>query len=316
MDPYQSSVMNAVGYPGTQQSVTGQSPYGPYKSGYLGASTPSSQSVQPSGVGLLQNYDPTAFLKALIPPQGHAAAYDTGAASVRAMQQAQGQVDPFYNQQINAFNTNMAAQRQQAQQEQELANSNIQSSLQNTLQGNEITQGRVGEDTSTALNNLANAQQNYKSTEGMQFDQAQRALGTQLGQAGTAESGGGQQQVATAQKQEQLGQQAQGQQYQVQRAGQQLFANRSFEDIARSSGVAKQQAGLQTQGAQLNLNKELTSIAQYENQYGTQLEQGKKQAEMAQSAANYTNNLRNFYSSLGNMSTADLQATYQKYGAG
>ncbi len=147
----------------------------------------------------------------------------------------------------------------------------------------------------------------------MQFDQAQRALGTSLGQAGTAESGGGQQQVATAQKQEQLGQQAQGQQYQVQRAGQQLFANRSFEDLARSGGIAKEQAGTQTQQTKLDLNKSLQSIAQYQTGQQTQL-LNQRNANAAQTATGiYNKNLADFLGGL-RLRPEDYAATASAYG--
>jgi hypothetical protein len=246
--------------------------------------------------------------------QPKASYYNTGAAYASALKQGGAQADALYNKQLNELNTQMSAQQQTAQQQQELSNSIIQQTLQNTLQGNDITGQRVGEDTSTALGNLANAQQNYKQTEGMQFDQAQRALGTQLGQAGTAESGGGQQQVATAQKQEQLGQQAQGQQYQIQRQGQQVFANRSFEDLARSSGIAKEQAGTQTSQTKLDLNKSLQQISQYQTQQQQSLLQSRNAYAAAGANAIYDTNLGNFLNSLyGKVRPEDYSATAQAY---
>lgn len=279
---------------------------------------PKAPAPTPAAQPASQGYDPNALLKAIYgsvyAPVGQAAYYNTGAAYQNAMKQAQGQVDPFYNQQINAFNTSIAAQNQQAQQQQQLTNAGIQEQLQNTLQGNQIAQQRTGEDVGTAESNLANTQQNYKQTEGLNFDIAQRQQAAGLGAAGTAESGGGQQQVQQAQTQEQLGQQAQGQQYQVQRQAEQLFANRSFEDISRSSGVAGQQAGQQTQQAQLNLNQQLTQLASTQQQQDASYQQAEKQQELAQTGANYDVGLNNFFNSLqGKTNPYDLQATYQAY---
>jgi hypothetical protein len=290
----------------------GTSGVGPFANGALyGADLAQMNSGTPA-------YNPNAVTQAIYgsvyAPTGTAAYYNTGQAYQKALSQAQSQVDPFYNQQINAFNTSIAAQQQQANQQQQLTNAGIQSSLQNTLQGNQIAQQRVGQDTSTALSNMANAQQNYKQTEGLGFDIAQRGLSGQLGAAGTAESGGGQQQVQQAQTQEQLGQQAQGQQYQVQRAAQQLFANRSFEDIARSSSIAGTQAGQQTQQAQLSLQEQLTGLASQQQQQDAAYQQAQKQQELAQASANYDVGLNNFFNSLqGKTNPYNLQATYQAY---
>lgn len=318
--------MRTLGYPGTKASVTSTgynaSGYGAPQSGDIAQSNdPYINSIKAQANAAqkqINSYDPNAINKAIYgsvyAPVGNAAYYNTGQAYQKAFQQAQSQVDPFYNQQINAFNTNIAAMNQQAQQQQSLTSAQIQQQLANTLQGNQISQQRVGEDTSTALGNLGNAQQNYKQTEGMQFDQAQRALAQGLGQAGTAESGGGQQQVATAQKQEQLGQQAQGQQYQVQRQAQQLFANRSFEDISRSSGIAGQQAGQQESQGKLDLNKQLTQLASQQQQQTAAYTQSMKQQELSQAGANYDIGLNQFFQSLqGKTNPYNLQATYQAY---
>lgn len=319
----QASLMRTLGYPGTKASVTSRgfnaSPYGAPQAGDI------TQGGNASYIGSLTNqvkqaqaYDPNALMRAMTEsyaPIAHPAYYNTGQAYQNALKQAQGAVDPYYNQQINAFNTIFAGQQQTAQQQQQLTAAGIQEQLANTLQGNEIAQGRVGEDTSTALSNMANAQQNFKETEGMNFDIAQRGLQGQLGQAGTAESGGGQQQVLQGQRQEQLGQQAQGQQYQVQRQAEQLFANRSFEDISRSSGIAKTQAGTQTQQAQLDLNKQLQSIAQAQLQTTSGLEQARKQQEAATAAQYYDIGLSSFLGNLAKSgrSGADISATAGMY---
>lgn len=310
----QKQLMGEVGYAGTPASLQDNS----LKTGLVTGSNNAYINSLKGQAQQAQAYDPNALLEAMTEsyaPIAHPAYYNTGQAYQSAAAQAKAATDPYYNQQINAFNTIFAGQQQTAQQQQQLTAAGIQEQLANTLQGNEIAQGRVGEDTSTALNNMANAQQNYKETEGMNFDIAQRGLQGQLGQAGTAESGGGQQQVQQAQTQEQLGQQAQGQQYQVQRQAQQLFANRSFEDISRSSGIAGQQAGTQTQQSQLDLNKQLQSIAQSQMQTTTGLQQAQKQQEAAATAQYYDIGLNNFLSGLvkSGRSGTDISATAGMY---
>lgn len=235
-------------------------------------------------------YQPASSVTNIMYPQqpiAHAAYYNSGQAYQTALGQAHGTVDPLYNKMINDFNAQMDAQVQNYNQQNQLANTGIENTLQNLLQNNQITGQRVGEDTSTALSNLANYQGNYKETEGMGFDQAQRALQGNLGAAGTATSGLGQQQVGAAQRQERLGQEAQGQQYQTQRVAQQLFMNRSLEDLSRSSAQAGTSAGLQKQGAQLSLNQQLTQSAMAREQGLQSYQQQQNAALQSQAAANY-----------------------------
>lgn len=278
-----------------------------------GASTTGQSALPTTPYSDLQNqYNNALYQMTQLRPGNIVGNFNTGAQYAQARQQAQGQENTYYTNLMNQFNNQIAQQQGEAQQANQMAQEGIQANLQNTLGQNQISGQRVGEDTSTALSNLANYQQNYKQTEGLNFDQAQRALSGNLAAGGTGTSGLGQQQVQQAQTQEQLGQQAEGQQYNVQRVAQQLFANRSMEDLSRSSQIAGQQAGLQTKAANFDLTTHLSALQRSQQTQQETYNKLEKDSIAADASSAYAKQVNDYLQGLrGKVAPQDFSATAQ-----
>jgi len=252
----------------------------------------------------------SAYLKALAslqssmyqytgPPAGQiVGGFNTSAAHNAAAAAATNTDTAYYNNLLNQYNTNMAQQQGYAQQQNQNTIQGIQENTQNVLNQNTITGQRTGEDLNTTLSNMANSQQNQLSQTGLGDSQQQQAQLSQQGSAGTAESGLGAQQQSVTQQGQALGSQAEQQGYDVQKAAQNLFANRTMADLSRGSDIAQQQSGLQQNAANFSLSSYLSQLQQQQQQYAETNAASLKTAIGADTSLNYGTAVNNFLQGL------------------
>lgn len=226
---------------------------------------------------------------------------------------AASNVNPYYTKQLQDFQAQQAQEKALQQQQTQMNITNLQTQLQNTLQGNQITQARTGQDV------LANEQQigikadQAQQDQGTQFDQARIAQAQQLANQGLTTSGIGQGQVAQSEvdRNTQEARQAQDNQQQVQQ--QELFKSRTFEDLARSGELATQGEATGEKQANFDLDKFIQGQASQLQQQTQSLEQQRLQRIAQETQAQAKLLVNNFIQSLSN--PAQRLAAAQQYGS-
>lgn len=225
---------------------------------------------------------------------------------------AAANVNPYYTKQLNDFIAQQAQDLTTQQQQSSMNIANLQTQLQNTIQGNAITAGRNQEDTATKGQDIATAADQQNVDEGAAFDQARIAQAKQLASQGLTTSGVGAQQVLgseTARNTTEARQAAQTTEAEQQN---QLLSTRTLEDLGRSNDLATQSEGQGEQQANFDLNNYIAN-------QGTQLSSEKDTLEgqrLAAVSAETTNQAKllvnQFIQSISN--PAQRQAAVNAYG--
>lgn len=231
----------------------------------------------------------------------------------QASSSAANAVNPYYTKQLQDFQTQQAQDKALQQQQTQMNIQNLQTQLQNTIQGNQVTGSRTSQDV------LQNEQQagikadQVQQDQGTQFDQARIAQAKQLASQGLTTSGLGGQQVLgsetdrNTQEGRQAADLAQNQQQQ------ELLKTRTFEDLARSGELATQAEKTGETQANFDLNKFIQGQASSLQQTQQSLEQQRLQ-RVAQETQNQAKLLvNNFIQSLSD--PAQRLAAAQQYGS-
>jgi len=230
----------------------------------------------------------------------------------QASSAAQGNVNPYYTKQLQDFQAQQAQEKALQQQQTQMNIQNLQTQLQNTLQGNSISQARTGQDVLQNEQQIAQKADQTQQDQGTQFDQARIAQAKQLATQGLTTAGLGQQQVQGSQDQRNVQEGRQAADVAQQQQAQELFKTRTFEDLARSGELATQAEKTGETQANFDLNKFILGQASALQQTQQQLEQQRLQrvAQETQSQAKLLVN--NFIQSLSN--PAQRLAAAQQYG--
>lgn len=223
---------------------------------------------------------------------------------------AQTQGNQWYNSMIGQLQSDTAAEENAQQNLAQNSLTGIQENLGNVLQQNQITGQRTQQDTATTLSNMATAQQGQLAQTGLASDTQTRAMQAQQGAAGTATSGLGQGQQATAQMGARLQSQQEQQGFNIQTAAQNLFQNRTMEDLSRGSDIAQQQADLQSQATNFSLQSYITQLGAQTNQIGEQYYQASQGMINAAAGQNYDTSINNYLGGLqGKVAPQDYATT-------
>lgn len=230
----------------------------------------------------------------------------------QASSKAASNVNPYYTKQLQDFQAQQAQEKALQQQQTQMNIANLQTQLQNTLQGNQITQGRTAQDV------LANEQQigiksdQTQQDQGTQFDQARIAQAKQLAGQGLTTSGVGQGQVAQSQTDRNTQESRQAADAAQQQQQQELFKNRTFEDLARSGELAGQAEKTGETQQNFDLNKFIQGQASQLQQQTQTLEQQRLQRVAQETQAQAKLLVNKFIQSLSN--PAQRLAAAQQYG--
>lgn len=264
-------------------------------------------SVQPPDYNAL-----LAAANAAAQQAAYAPALNLGDIYNQASTTAQGAVNPYYTKQLSDFQTQQAQSKALQQQQTQMNIQNLQTQLANTLQGNQITQGRTAQDVLGNEQQIGIKADQAQQDQGTQFDQARIAQAKQLASQGLTTSGTGAQQVLGSQTDRNTQEGRQAADVAQQQQAQELFKTRTFEDLARSGDLAtKQEATGETQ-ANFDLNKFILGQAADLQQQTQSLEQ-QRLSRVAQETQNQAKLLvNNFIQSLSN--PAQRLAAAQQYG--
>lgn len=223
---------------------------------------------------------------------------------------AQQQGNQWYNAMINQLQSDVGAEEDAQRNLAQNSLTGIQENLSNVLQQNQITGQRTQQDTATTLSNMANAQQNQLAQTGLQSDTATRQMQSQQGVSGTVESGLGQGQQQIAQQGAQLQSQQEQQGFNIQQAAQNLFQNRTMEDLARGSDIAQQQADLQSQATNFSLQSYISQMTAQTNQTAEGYYSASQQMINAAAGQNYDTAINKYLAGIqGSVAPQDYATT-------
>lgn len=239
--------------------------------------------------------------------QSYTPYFDTYANYQSAGNAAQSAVNPLYTQKLNDYLTQEAVNKSRKQADTNTALTQIQEGLTNTLQGSEISRGRTSEDTAANLYDIANKEQNYQQDSGSAFDKSRLAL---LKGSGDLGSGLDTQAVNEQQQARNTEEGRQAQSFDTQKAAQDLFKTRTFEDLSRGDTLATQQSGEKKTAVNLDLDRYIQDLQTDEKNQRNSLEAERQQAIYAEQQRQEQVGLQKFLSTLSGQQLINARQAY------
>lgn len=199
---------------------------------------------------------------------------DVNAIRSQARASATSNVNPLYDLKLNSYLQNEALQTQQNQTYRDQQIKNYQDTLSTQLQGNQLGRDKIGQNTDSALANIANQEGNYQAQTGMQADASRRQLLNNQG--ALAGSGVGQQADLQSQQMRGLKEGAQEQAFKYSAETHQQLKNQTLDQLANSDVLANlsEQRGETT--SQFDLNNYLRNASFQEGNFRTSNEQSRQ----------------------------------------
>lgn len=213
---------------------------------------------------------------------GVAPSLNLNAINAQAQQSAQNTVNPLYTQYLNQYLQEEAANQQSAQAQNTLNLQGEQSSLSNTLAGNQLQENAAANTNALQQGNINVQQQNYQLTTGNAQTAKLQAIGQSIGTGNLGASGLGQQQIYQAENARNTADAAQSGQFQYQRDTSNLSAADTFAQLAQSSAYATTAEGQSESQTNFNLNDYLRQASYNDSQYQQALASAQQQAITAQ----------------------------------
>lgn len=213
---------------------------------------------------------------------GVAPSLNLNALNAQAQSQAASTVNPLYTQYLNQYLQEQAANSTAAGSQNTLNLQGEQSSLQNTLQQNQLGENAAASTNALTQGNINVQQQNYQLTTGNAQNAKIQAIGQQIGSGNIGASGLGQQQLYSAENARNTADAAQSGQFQYQRNTSNLSTADTFAQLAQSSQYATTQEGQEETQTNFNLNDYLRQAAYNDSQYQEALSTAQQQALTAQ----------------------------------
>lgn len=214
---------------------------------------------------------------------------DVAAINAKARASAEGAVNPWYTLQLNNFLAEQSAQKQQQQTRYDTNVKNLEDTLKNNLEQNDITRGRTGEDVATNIAGVNQAADEFQTDSGQDFDKARLDL------ARTASTGGlGAQKVAEQQAGRNTQEGRQVQKFEKAKQEQELFKTRTFDDLARSGKLAGESTEKGKTAAKFDLDSYLQNAAFDETNQRNTLEKG-RQSDIEAKSQSYARDAYNEY---------------------
>jgi hypothetical protein len=234
----------------------------------------------------------------------------------KATSQAEAAVNPLYDKYLNDFlaqNSVKAANRTT-----QTANTKASNSLElgQTLEGNQITRQRSGEDTAAALDLLGTQERQAQQDSGTQFDVDRRALAEQNAAAGTNTSGVGAGKIFDATVAHNISDQRMEQEVNNQKAAKTLLNTRTLDDLSRGDKNAQDIASAKDRDAQFDLDSYLQELAGDETNFRNDNEVKRLGAVADQTSTYARANTQSYLQSLAGAGyrPQDIALAYQVYG--
>lgn len=246
------------------------------------------------------------------PAPVYAPKLDIAGLQAQARKSAENAVNPYYTKALSDYLEKEAFNRKTQEAQTQTNITNLEDSLKQTLEQNALTKERTGQDVATNEAQIARSEDQFQTDSGQAFDAARIAQARQAAISGTTGGTAGASQEALQTKNA-VTEQRQVQQFKDQFDQQELFKNRSFEDIARSNAQATTNKEKGVKQAQFDLDSFIKSQAFAEKETRNSLEKSRLESiqanQQSQSALLFSNWLA------GISDPAKYLAAVQTYGS-
>jgi len=244
--------------------------------------------------------------------QVYAPALDLASINSQARAKAEANVNPYYVKQLNTFIQRQTFNRGVQQKQTQMNIDSLNENLKNTLQQGEIDKTRTSQDVASNLNQINTKADEFQQDTGQEFNDARIAQAKQLASQGLTGSGiGTQQQLATQSKRNTV-EGRQSAEFKQQKDVQNLFKTRTFEDIARSGGLATKAKEKGQKQAEFDLNNYIKNQEFELESEKLSLESQRLQRVAQETSAQGGMLVNQFIQSIAN--PAQRQAAAQAYG--
>lgn len=242
--------------------------------------------------------------------------YNTTEAWARAERTATAAVNPVYQDKLNNALAKFNQQRRNQQTVTKRGKEDLDIRQRQLMEDIGTQKQRTSEDVESQLAESRHQEALFQDVEGTQFDRANRQARTELAQAGLTMSGLGQQRLAEMEAERNLESAEQVRGFENERAAQELFRTRTFEDLDIKGKRGQQATERAKKDLDIALDNFLKNIAFQEQEFRWQNEQDRLAAIAQATTSAYNTEIRNWLSNLANEGwrPQDIQAAYQVYG--
>ena len=242
--------------------------------------------------------------------------FDIMANYKKSRRRAEKAVNPLYKKYMDNFLDDQKTQRRIKRGQVDLSKESTAGELARTLGQGQIDRTTTAEDRRISLEDLGQSEDQMQVDTGRQFDTDRRSLAEATAAAGTIDTGVGRGTIYEAKNQRNLDEGRQVAEYQNQREAKQLFANRTFDEIARGDTNAQQIASQRDKEADFDLDSYLDELAMDKRQFKLSNE-ADRLADVATQSQQYAQaGTQQFLSSLAGSGwrPQDVALAYQVYG--
>lgn len=257
-----------------------------------------------------------AALQAQLEAMPRLPTYNTTEAWARAERTATAAVNPVYQDKLNNALAKFNQQRRNQKTVTRRGKEDLDIRQRQLMEDIDTQRQRTSEDVEAQLAESRYQEGLFQDVEGTQFDRANRQARTELAQAGLTMSGLGQQQLAEMERQRNIESADQVRSFENERAAQELFRTRTFEDLETKGKRGQQATERAKKDLDIALDNFLKNIDYQEQEFRWQNEQDRL-AAIGQATTNaYNTEIRNWLANLANEGwrPQDIQAAYQTYG--
>jgi hypothetical protein len=218
-------------------------------------------------------------------PQVYAPNLDYAGITAKARKQAARAVNPYYTKVMGDFLAQQGALKKQQVAQSQTEQQNIEDQLKQTLEGNDISKARTGEDVAQNISQINTNADQFQTDSGQQFTADRLQQAKQISQSGLT-GGLGAQQKEAVQTAQNTAEGRQTQQFQQQKFDQELTKARTFEDLARSGAIATKGAEKGKKQVQVDLANFLTN-QKFETKKGKRNIKEERLQKLAQKQSDY-----------------------------
>lgn len=246
------------------------------------------------------------------PPPVYAPKLDTASIYAKARTQAENAVNPFYTKQLNDFLAQQGALKQQRQEQYTTDIGNYKQALKDTEEANALNKERTGEDAALKQTNINTANDNNQVDTGNTFEDQRLQAARDQATSGVLGSGAGNRATAVATTARNTTEGRQNDQFQEQRQQADLFKNRTFEDLAKSTELATTGEATKEKQATFDLDSYIQNAGFNEQDQRNKLEEARLQRVAQESGSQAKLLFNNYLAGISN--PAQYEAAVRTYG--
>lgn len=245
-------------------------------------------------------------------PVAYAPYLDVAGTLAKARKQAEKSVNPFYTKTLNDFLGEQKRLREAETAQYKTDVAALEQAQSRALEQTGITRGRTAEDVAQNVAELGLQEDQFQTDTGEQFDQDRLQQARQ--QAASGVTGGlAAQQVEQAEKQRNVQEERQVKEFQTAKDQQQLFKNRTFDDLTRADKQTKEDTATKKKQEKFDLDNYIKSQKYNTKEFKRTLEKSRLD-QIKDTTGTYARSAYNRYLA-GIADPLQIVAASQKYGS-